>query len=536
MERINWRDETLTLRDGIKLKARLWIPVIGGNKWPALLMRQPYGREIASTITYLHPTWWANQGYLVVIQDVRGQGGSDGSFKGFEQEASDTSQTHSWVRSLPECNGRLGTYGFSYQGLTQLVAEPGSQPPECLAPAMTGLDEFNHWSCDGGAFWWHLGLAWGLQLAALRAKRKGNWTAWRKIRQSLEDGSYLRNGPLLLKENDPQGMALNWLKRSGESNQKWNVHKPLKSWLRQPMLLIGGWWDPHLTGILDIYNQSVQAGGLPEIHIGPATHLQWWEETQSILLDFFNRHLQSNEPLNKTYPKQMFWNLTSKQWQSSSKLTNPNLNWSLISKGMACIDSNEGILRQDANGDGHVTIVSDPWRPVPSIGGHLSPQPGEADRGDLDMRADVALFNSPALDKELHLEGIPNLTFKADADSESFDICVALSIVNHDQTKVSQISTGTLRVLGIKAKATLTKKIILQPVLANIKEGERLRLSISGSAWPAIGVNPGHPKKSCGAPEPDCNVITMYLELADSNFNVLPLLSHKPLQESLTSD
>ena len=56
------------------------------GQWPALLMRQPYGKQIASTVTYAHPSWWASQGYLVVIQDVRGQGSSEGEFSGFEQE------------------------------------------------------------------------------------------------------------------------------------------------------------------------------------------------------------------------------------------------------------------------------------------------------------------------------------------------------------------------------------------------------------------------------------------------------------------
>ena len=129
MDNIIWRDQSLILKDGVKLQSRIWMPANGGP-WPALLMRQPYGREIASTVTYAHPSWWANQGYLVIIQDVRGQGGSDGNFTGFKQEASDTTQTHKWVRSLPECNGLLGTYGFSYQGLTQLLSEPSTNPPE----------------------------------------------------------------------------------------------------------------------------------------------------------------------------------------------------------------------------------------------------------------------------------------------------------------------------------------------------------------------------------------------------------------------
>ena len=171
MSSITYRDENLRLKDGICLKSRIWFPK-GNGPWPALLMRQPYAREIASTITYAHPNWWASNGYLVVVQDVRGQGDSEGEFAGFTQEASDTSQTHDWVRSLPECDGLLGTYGFSYQGLTQLIAEEGTKPPDCMAPAMTGLSECEHWSCEGGAFWWHIGISWGLQLAAQQMKRK----------------------------------------------------------------------------------------------------------------------------------------------------------------------------------------------------------------------------------------------------------------------------------------------------------------------------------------------------------------------------
>ena len=49
-----WFDKSLVLRDGIKLISRIWLPNSNGP-WPALLMRQPYGREIASTITYSHP-------------------------------------------------------------------------------------------------------------------------------------------------------------------------------------------------------------------------------------------------------------------------------------------------------------------------------------------------------------------------------------------------------------------------------------------------------------------------------------------------
>ena len=103
-----WFDKSLELRDRVRLISRIWLPNNNNGPWPALLMRQPYGREIASTITYSHPEWWVSKGYMVIIQDVRGTGSSEGIFNGVSQEASDTSETHEWVRSLKECNGKLG--------------------------------------------------------------------------------------------------------------------------------------------------------------------------------------------------------------------------------------------------------------------------------------------------------------------------------------------------------------------------------------------------------------------------------------------
>ena len=51
MLEVKWFDKSLRLKDGVDLVSRIWTPKDKGS-WPALLMRQPYGREIASTITY----------------------------------------------------------------------------------------------------------------------------------------------------------------------------------------------------------------------------------------------------------------------------------------------------------------------------------------------------------------------------------------------------------------------------------------------------------------------------------------------------
>ena len=570
-----WRDATLTCLDQVKLISRLWYPQ-GEGPWPTLLMRQPYGRAIASTVTYAHPSWWAANGYLVVIQDVRGQGNSEGSFSGFGQEAADTAETHLWVRQLPECNGRLGTYGFSYQGLTQLLATPGTPPPDCLAPAMTGLDEADHWSSEGGAQWWHINLAWGLQLAALQAGRRGDSATWERLRRALDDGSYLWEGASLLKKHDPQGICLQWLrmgrplpselptaerptadlntaklntaelksaerKPHGRNNAKLTIHTPLKSWLRQPMLLLGGWWDPHLKGILDLHQRSEQAGGSPELHIGPATHLQWWPEAQKLQLNFFNRHLKSTDHVGQAQPKTRLtkprlWNLTRDCWQESSTEGEGRRSlfsgWSLFSAGLACLDSNEGSLRPRGEGGGVLTLVHDPWRPVPSIGGHLSPQPGAADRSGIDLRSDVATFTSAPLQQSMTLEGIPALRIQVHSDQAGFDLCAAVSILKEGRHRTEQLSTGVLRLQGEDARTPRDRRVMFQPLLAELAAGDRLRLSLAGSCWPAIGINPGHSLDICGPPTADCRVITLTMDLADSSLQLLPLAFGKMASDS----
>lgn len=518
---VAYRAAALTLADGVVLQSRLWHPSHGGP-WPALLMRQPYGSRIASTVTYAHPSWWASHGFLVVVQDVRGQGESEGVFGGFAQEAADTSATHAWVRDLPECDGRLGAYGFSYQGLTQLTAADSTPPPDCTAPAMTGLDERRHWSCEGGAHWWHLGLGWGLQLAALQAQRRGDATAWLEIRQSLEESRYLRDGPDLLQRHDPDGMAWRWLRNDPSQEQQWAVHQAPESWLQRPMLLIGGWWDPHLVGLLDLWHRSRAAGGQPCLHIGPASHLQWWPETQQLMLQFFQQHLQNRPPL-EPMPAHQLWNITRHRWESFPAADSgvPAL-WGLSSQGLACIDPSDGALVADEAGEGSVTLVHDPWRPVPAIGGHLGTAPGPVDRLVVDQRSDVATFTTAPLVDELLLSGQPLVLLNAEADQPGFDLCISLSRLPADANSVEQLSTGVLRVRGEEALQPARRSVTLQPLHASLACGDRLRISVAAAAWPAIGVNPGHDAVACGAPSPEHRVVTLTLKLAGSTLQLNP--------------
>ncbi|MBP0650030.1 CocE/NonD family hydrolase, partial [Mycobacterium tuberculosis] len=123
---------------------------------PVLLMRQPYGRRIASTVVLAHPAWYAAHGYVVVVQDVRGTGDSGGRFDALVHEAEDGAETLAWAAALAEGTGQVGLYGFSYQGVTQYLAlagaiAAGSKRPDAIAPAMAAWDVRDDWAYEGGA-------------------------------------------------------------------------------------------------------------------------------------------------------------------------------------------------------------------------------------------------------------------------------------------------------------------------------------------------------------------------------------------------
>jgi predicted acyl esterase len=76
------RDVRFRLSDGTELVSDHYYPPASeaGHPAPTLLVRQPYGRAIATTVVYAQPVWFARHGYNLVVQDVSGRGDSDGSF------------------------------------------------------------------------------------------------------------------------------------------------------------------------------------------------------------------------------------------------------------------------------------------------------------------------------------------------------------------------------------------------------------------------------------------------------------------------
>ena len=160
------------MRDGTVLRSEVWRPS-GGGKHPVLLIRLPYDKNQGEDLCYAHPSWYARRGYAVVSQDVRGRWASGGEFIPFESEADDGEDTMAWLSSLSFSNGKIGMYGFSYPGHTQLqIAVRKPEGLRCMVPAMTSPDLYEGWAYNNGAFALAFNASWATFLADDVARRR----------------------------------------------------------------------------------------------------------------------------------------------------------------------------------------------------------------------------------------------------------------------------------------------------------------------------------------------------------------------------
>jgi len=126
-------DVLITMSDGARLDADLHFPALSDGTpapgpFPVLLVQTPYNKNQQNpAIDYL-----VQRGYVDVIVDIRGTGGSEGIF---DQTFSTRSQLDGkelveWAASQPWSTGNVGLHGESYYAINQLLT--AAQQPQGL--------------------------------------------------------------------------------------------------------------------------------------------------------------------------------------------------------------------------------------------------------------------------------------------------------------------------------------------------------------------------------------------------------------------
>ena len=114
----------IELSDGVRLAARIWLPIDASDKpVPAILEYLPYRRQdgTADRDATTHP-YFAGHGYASVRVDMRGSGDSEGVLLGeyLKQEQDDGIEIINWITQQKWCSGNVGMIGISWGGFNGL--------------------------------------------------------------------------------------------------------------------------------------------------------------------------------------------------------------------------------------------------------------------------------------------------------------------------------------------------------------------------------------------------------------------------------
>jgi len=131
----------IPMRDGVVLRADVYRPRQGPVSRGAILVRTPYGKTASARRTRSVPLdVFVRSGFVVVIEDWRGKGESEGKFHWVGNHSeSDGYDTIDWISKQPWSNGNVGTYGCSALGEEQIYAAAAKHPAhKAMIPQAAG--------------------------------------------------------------------------------------------------------------------------------------------------------------------------------------------------------------------------------------------------------------------------------------------------------------------------------------------------------------------------------------------------------------
>ena len=192
-------DVMVEMRDGTRLATDVFRPADPetgdplDEPVPALLERTPYDKR---GNLQRHGEWFAERGYAVAVQDVRGRFRSEGEFYIFVNEPEDGHDTVEWLADQSYCDGQVGTLGSSYGAWVQSAL--ATQDPPHLSAMFVNQGAANGWEATfrhNGAFelrW----LCWALVHGGGFAKRALETPALQTMLANVDTRDLLADGPL----------------------------------------------------------------------------------------------------------------------------------------------------------------------------------------------------------------------------------------------------------------------------------------------------------------------------------------------------
>jgi len=546
-------DVPATMRDGVILRANIYRPV-GEGRWPVLLLRIPYGKNLPLATSLFDPSQAARKGYVIIIQDTRGRYASEGEWEPNKNEWLDGVDTINWAASLPYSDGNVGMFGASYSGFTQWA--PATHQPAALkaiVPMITMGDPLNGSRFRAGALELGKSANWHLQAVGMDVVMKRHQgdldpynlaQAMREIVQEIDALGTQGYWSLPLKGFGP-------LKRTGVAPAFFDelAHPMDRTYadsitilgkheqVKVPALNIGGWYDLYVMDTIENFRIMREHGSTPEARqsqllIGPWSHMNrtntigeinFGFAANSALIDLKSTmesvHLRWYDHWLKGIDNGVENEAPIKLFVMGANIWRDEYEWPLARAVETRYYLHSQGHANTLHGDGTLSTILpeeelvdqydyDPANPVVTHGGAVLMTPefpaGPYDQRPTESRADVQVYTTPPLEQDTEVTGPITVHLWATSSAPDTDFIARLVDV-HPDGYAQNLTDGIIRARYrhfahgeapslIEPGKTYEYEIDLWATSNVFKKGHSIRLDVTSSNFPRWDRNPntGH--------------------------------------------
>jgi putative CocE/NonD family hydrolase len=458
------KNAMIPMRDGVRLAADIYRPAREGapapGRFPALLTRTPYDKGGTAS----EGRYYAERGYVVVANDVRGRYASEGIWHLVVDDPQDGFDVVEWIARQDWSDGKVGTFGTSYPGGTQhALAE--MNPPHLTT--MVPIDSVSNCGTSGmrhgGAFELRF-MNWIFQTGAPNARkaladpalRRALLENGRRIRQHA-DNLPIRVGTTPLRVVPEYESWLVEAMKSGPEAPFWHkkgmsVVDHVSDYADVPVLHITGWYDSWARQVTMNYLALAPVKSSPQrLVIGPWVHgsqnsnlageVEFTPDAGIDLLAFrlrwYDRWMKGEKNGVDDDPPVLLYIMGTGDDRRSPAgriqhggFWRAERQWPLARAKPAVFYLNDGGLLSTAppsQASSATTFTFDPRHPVPTIGGNISSNQGlmasggydqrsrddthaALDRLPLSERRDILVFRTAPLEADLEVTGTTLVT------------------------------------------------------------------------------------------------------------------------------
>ena len=543
------------MRDGVSLVADIYRPKIEG-RLPVLLTRTPYNRKDPATGMYL-----AARGYVVILQDTRGRFDSEGEFYPFRNEADDGYDTIEWAASLPYADGRVGMFGGSYVGATQMLAA-ASNPPHLVGifPYVTAMEYYEGWTYEGGALMQWFASSWtsGLTEDTVRRKTAALNRSSQWVEQLPADDYRLFNAPTAA---EVAPYFRDWVEHETDDDYWRKIRvSDFYNKMNVKALHAGGWHDIFSGGSIRNFMRLqkeaptreardgqrllmgpwAHAATSPEGKIGDVTFgSQAVLDMNATIVKWYDFAIKGQQNEFATAAPVKIFVMGDNVWRAEKEFPLARTSYTKYylhaSKGAQSV-SGDGLLStaspQKERAD---TYDYDPASPVRTIGGRLccgGLPPGPFDQSPNESRSDVLVYSTPPLDRDVEVTGF--ITVDLYAATSAADTDFTAMIVDVDAKGYARyLGDGVIRARFRNSRekpepiepGKIYKYAIDLWATSNVfKAGHRIRVYVSSSNFPRFNRNLNTGEKTFGGTRMVKARQTIYHDIEHPSAIVLPVI------------